>query len=110
MIRGVFIQTAVFVSALIMCVVCAQSLSLWDPLDCSLSGFFFHGILQARILECVAIFSCKGSPRPWGSNPGLLHRRWILLLINHWGSPSTDYSLLIDVTVTTYVFHVSIQS
>ena len=91
--RGIFTQTAVFASALSMCVVCAQLLSLWDPLDCSSSGFSFHGMLQARILEWVAIFSCKGSPRPWGSNPGLLHCRWILWPINHWGSPSTDYSL-----------------
>ena len=26
-----------------------------DPMDCSLSGFSVHGILQARILEWVAI-------------------------------------------------------
>jgi len=26
-----------------------------DPMDCSLPGFSVHGILQARILECVTI-------------------------------------------------------
>ena len=30
--------------------------SLCDSVDCSLPGFSVHGILQARILEWVAIF------------------------------------------------------
>ena len=34
---------------------------LWDPMDCSLSGFSVHGISQARILKWVAISSSKGS-------------------------------------------------
>ena len=29
--------------------------TLWDPMDCSTPGFSVHGILQARILEWVAI-------------------------------------------------------
>ena len=29
--------------------------TLCDPMDCSLSGFSVHGILQARTLEWVAI-------------------------------------------------------
>ena len=41
----------------------AQSfLTLCDPMDCSLSGSSVHGILQARILEWVAIsFSHSGT-------------------------------------------------
>ena len=30
-------------------------LTLWDPMDCSLPGSSVHGILQARILVCVAM-------------------------------------------------------
>ena len=30
-------------------------LTLCDPMDCSLPGFSFHGIFQARVLEWVAI-------------------------------------------------------
>ena len=30
-------------------------MTLCDPMDCSLPGFSVHGILQARILERVAI-------------------------------------------------------
>ena len=34
--------------------------TLSDPMDCSLPGFFIHGIFQARVLEWVAIaFSNK---------------------------------------------------
>ena len=35
--------------------------TLGDPMDYSLPGSYFHGILQARILEWVAISYSKGS-------------------------------------------------
>ena len=35
--------------------------TLCNPMDYSLSGFSVHGILQARILEWVAISSSNGS-------------------------------------------------
>ena len=38
--------------------------TLWDPMDSSLPGSPVHGILQARILEWVAIHFSRGSPRP----------------------------------------------
>ena len=37
--------------------------TLCDPMDCSLPGSSVHGILQARILEWVAISSYRGSSR-----------------------------------------------
>ena len=37
---------------------------LCDPVDCSLSGSFVHGIFQARILEWVAISFSRGSSQP----------------------------------------------
>ena len=40
-----------------------SSLTLCDPMDCSSSGSSVHGILQARILEWVAISSSRGSSR-----------------------------------------------
>ena len=36
----------------------------WDPMDCSLPDSSRHGILQARILEWVAIFFSRGSSPP----------------------------------------------
>ena len=35
--------------------------TLWDPMDCSLPGSPVHGILQARVLEWVAISFSRGS-------------------------------------------------
>ena len=35
--------------------------TLCDPMDCSLQGSFVYGIIQARILEWVAISSFRGS-------------------------------------------------
>ena len=38
--------------------------TLWEPMDCSLPGSSVHGILQARILEWVAISSPGDLPDP----------------------------------------------
>ena len=40
--------------------------TLWDPLNCSPPDSSIHGILQARIMEWVAISSSRGSPQPRG--------------------------------------------
>ena len=46
----------------------AQScLTLCDPVDCSLPGSSLHGILQARVLEWVAMPFSRGSSQPWVS-------------------------------------------
>ena len=37
---------------------------LFDPRDCSWLGSSVHGIVQARILEGVAMPSSRGSPQP----------------------------------------------
>ena len=43
----------------------AQScLTLCDPKDYSLPGSSVHGILQARVLEWVAMLSSRGSSQP----------------------------------------------
>ena len=38
--------------------------SFCDPMDCKLPGYSFHGILQTRILEWVAMPSSRGSSWP----------------------------------------------
>ena len=50
-----------------VCMLSHFSLALCDPMDCSLPASSVHGILQARILEWVAIsFSRESSwPRDW---------------------------------------------
>ena len=44
-------------------------LTLCDPVDCSPPGFPVHGILQATILEWVAMPSSRGSPQPRDQTP-----------------------------------------
>ena len=39
-------------------------MTLWDPLDCTLPGFLVQGILQAKILEWVAISTPGDLPDP----------------------------------------------
>ena len=46
-----------------------QSCDSCDPVDCSPQGSSVHGILQARILEWVAISFSKGDQLKSGLNP-----------------------------------------
>ena len=49
-----------------------QRLTLRNPMDCSPPGSSVHGILQARMLEWVAISFSRGSSRP-GNQTQSLH-------------------------------------
>ena len=67
--------------------------TLCDPVNCSLPGSSVHGILQARILEWLAMHALlQGIFQTQGSNPGLLHCRWILYCLSHQGSLSFTHS------------------
>ena len=46
------------------CLVAKSCLTLGDPMDCGLPGSSVHGILQAGILEWVAISFSRGSSKP----------------------------------------------
>ena len=52
------------------CSVAKSCQILCDSMDCSLPGSSVHGILQARMLEWVAISSSRGSSRPRDRTPG----------------------------------------
>ena len=49
---------------LMLCLVIQSCPTLCDPMDCSLPGSSVHGVLQARILEWVAMPSSRGSSQP----------------------------------------------
>ena len=51
-------------------------LTLCNPVDCSLPGSSVHGILQARLLEWVAIPLLQGIFPTQGSNPCLCLLHW----------------------------------
>ena len=71
--------------------VCVKSFQSWpnvcDPTGCSPPGFSVHGILQARILEWVAMPSSRGIFPSQGSNPHLL----CLLLAGEFFTISTTW-------------------
>ena len=62
-------------------------MTLYDPMDCSQPGSPVHGILQARILEWVAIPFSRGSSWPRDRTCIFLHCRQILYHLSHQGSP-----------------------
>ena len=60
--------------------------TLRNPMDCSPPGSSIRGILQARILEWIAIL-LQGIFPSLESNPGLPHCRQIFYQLSHQGSP-----------------------
>ena len=84
-------------SQVLICMSCScccafQSLScvqLCDPMDCGSPGSSVHGILQARILEWVAIPFCRGSspPRDWTHISCIFRNVADSLALSQWGSP-----------------------
>ena len=70
-----------------VCLIAQSCLTLCNPMDRILPGFSVHGILQARILEWVAIPFFRGSSQ--GSHPGLPHCRWILYHLSYQGTPNS---------------------
>ena len=60
-----------------LCSVAQLCLALCNPMDCSPRGSSVHRIIEARILEWVAISYCRGSsePRDWTKFSRLLHWR-----------------------------------
>ena len=68
---------------------------LFATLDCSPPGSSFHGILQARILEWVAMPSSRGSSWPRDGNHiclHLLHCRQILYHWTTWEAPNQGWN------------------
>ena len=49
---------------LYVCVSAQLYIAIWDPMDWGLPSSSVHGVLQARILEWVAITYSRGSSRP----------------------------------------------
>ena len=52
-----------------LCVCALSHFNSWDLMNCSPPNSSFHGILQARILEWVAVSSSSGSSSPKDQTP-----------------------------------------
>ena len=73
-----------------LCVLVTQSCpALCDARDCKPPGSCIHGLLQARIMEWVAIPFSRGSSQVQGLNLGLPHYRQVFFFyhLSHLGSP-----------------------
>ena len=89
---------------------CAQSdLTLCNPMDCSLPGFCVHGILQARILEWVALPFSRGSSQPRDRMWVSLIAGWFLTL---WATKDANlsmcyavlsHSVMSDLTISLHI-------
>ena len=82
------------VSAPVCPLLCARScLALHDAVDCSPPGSSVHGISQARILDCVAISSSRGSswPRYRTAAPKSPELHADSLPLRHWGRSSVFF-------------------
>ena len=90
------------------CFIAKLCLTLCDPVDCSLLGSSVHRILQARLLEWVAIPFSRVFFLSQGSNLGLLHCRQIIYLLSHQGSPCLQRSLQLTCTEFSVTFRCSL--
>ena len=63
------------------CLVAQSCLTLWDPMDCNPPGSSVRGILQARILEWIAMPSFRGSswPKDWTLVSWVSCISWLIL-------------------------------
>ena len=73
-------------SMYVVCLVAQLCPTICDSMDCNPPGSSVLWILQARILEWVAMPSFRGIFPTQGLNPGLPHCRQILYHLRHQGS------------------------
>ena len=81
-------------------------------MDCSSPGSSVHEILQARIMEWVAISYYRGSSQPRDQTLVSYIGRWVLYQLSHWGSSKIRFlgGFIIDLkssidTTTPYCLH-----
>ena len=74
------VKTERIISVKVQVIVIQLSPTICDPMDSSLPGLSLRGILQARILECVAMPSSRGSspPRDWTWISGIAGRLYTI--------------------------------
>ena len=75
------------ITYMVKLLVSQSCLTLYDLMDCSLPDSSVHGMLQARILEWVAIPFSRGIFQTQGLSPRLLHCRQVLYHLSLQGSP-----------------------
>ena len=103
--RG-FLQYSSLEFSILLIIVWKVKVAQSCPTLCNPMGYTVHGILQARILEWVAISFSRGIFPTQGINPGLLHCRQILYQLSHEGSPNHSMQKYIVVFLHKPHLHV----
>ena len=80
-----FLKVKVYMS---VCVCAHSSLTLCNSMDCSPHDPSVHGVLQARILECIAISYSRGSSHGRDQTCISCIGRRIVYHLSHLGSPN----------------------
>ena len=77
----------IYIYTSVLCLVAQPCPTLCHPLDCSLPGSSVHGILQARILEWVAMPSSGGSSQRRDQTQAFCTAGRFFYCLKHQGSP-----------------------
>ena len=70
----------------VLCLVAQMCPTFCDTMDCSWQSFSVHGDSPGKKTGVGCRVLLQGILPAQGSNPGLLHRRWIIYLLSHQGS------------------------
>ena len=84
-----FIRINLSSATIVLCLVAQSCLTLCNPMDCSSPGSSIHGISQARMMEWVAIFFCRGSLWPRDRTCISYMCRWIIYHCTSWKAPKS---------------------
>ena len=87
------------------CLVTQSCLTLCDPMAYSPPGSSVHGDSPGRNTGVGSHSFLQGILPTQGSNPGLLHCRWILYHLSHQGNPPQHRELLIINIVSVLINH-----
>ena len=79
--------TAIFIPPPVQCLVTQSHLTLWNPMGYSPPDSSVHGDSPGKNTGVSCNVLLQGIFPTQGSNPGLLHCRWILYQLSHQGSP-----------------------
>ena len=74
-------------------------------MDCSPPGSSVHGILQARILEWIAMLFSRGSFPPRDQTQvSHIAGRFFIYHLRHQGSPSMNAEVHVSLSVQVFIF------
>ena len=82
-----FLSKRISILLLCVCLVAQSCPTLCDPVGCSLPGSSVHMDSPGKNTGVGSHVHLQGISPTQGSNPGLLHCRWILYHLSHQGSP-----------------------